>query len=485
MSHRIGVSIADHFGVSEEWFDKEGIFNANLDIDAPLFIDPFLLPESKHAEFSGCGFETYEEHFGKIHGLLRLSENVGDKAWKGALKQFQFSEAKGLSGTCLGYSKNSTKGNGFGKKLSARALVWAKQVVDLGVKDPEMFSSMSLFEDGIGPDRISDMVANITLPCIIQFNNRIYSEIEEEFGKKIPRQSFNLKSLVAELASNPYSNIPAPIILLPRDILKHLPIVDDALKLSDVALHNEQLRDRVNQHISEIFKIRTKKEKDFIRNRAMESSAAFQTLLDLLKIIEKEPYDTLKDPQGLLQWRSLAEKFSGVYKLEIKPDATKSRIAQIDEVCLQIIEQFRHLVENCRLSQSFYVDGAPRHERFAQLLFYAIAFSYCAANDLDISPEADAGAGPVDFKFSRGSDRVVVEIKLSTNGKVVEGYEKQLKAYMAAEKATIGHYVVINVGRMGTKWDRLRGIARKSKNFQRDRGLHLIDGTPRASASKL
>src|SRR5262249_30810866 len=94
-------------------------------------------------------------------------------------------------------------------------------------------------------------------------------------------------------------------------------------------------------------------------------------------------------------------------------------------------------------------------------------------------------AGPVDFKFSHGKDKIVVEIKLSTNGKVVSGYEKQLKSYMSAERTQRGRYVLIDVGKMGNKWDRLQAIAKQNPKFARERALHLIDGTLRESASKL
>ncbi|MEL7452708.1 MAG: hypothetical protein AAGJ50_04970, partial [Pseudomonadota bacterium] len=112
-----------------------GVLDPTLDVDARLFIDPFLLPHSKHKEFSDCAFTVYEEHFTEIYNLISLSEKIGDKAWKAALKKFQFSEARGMSGTCLGYSKNSTHGHAFGPKKAAQSLQWAKQVIDLGVKD--------------------------------------------------------------------------------------------------------------------------------------------------------------------------------------------------------------------------------------------------------------------------------------------------------------------------------------------------------------
>ena len=37
----------------------------------------------------------------------------------------------------------------------------------------------------------------------------------------------------------------------------------------------------------------------------------------------------------------------------------------------------------------------------AQLAFFGLRHAYCEANDLDISPEPDAGVGPMDFKISK------------------------------------------------------------------------------------
>lgn len=481
----VGITFADQFGVDEVWLKEQGVFNPTLDVDAPLFIDPFLLPDSKHKEFSECAFETYEAHFTQIYRLIAISEGEGDKAWQGALAKFRFSESRGMGGTCLGYSQRSDGGRGFGTTLSLRGLRWAKSVIQLGVKDPEMFSSMPLFEKGIGPDLISDMVASITIDCIIKFNHRILDKLEADTGKKLLRQNFRLNGRDASLLKNPHSNKGDPVILVADDVLKHLPLMDDPRELKFAAEQNSELRGRVNAHIGEIFKIRHKAEKENIKQRAMESAEKFQAFLDLLKIVEKQPYDLYKDPQGLLAWSHIANATVAVNALEIKDDPKLGRLERITRVVEAIIDQFTHLVEDNRLWRVFYVDDKPRHERFAQLLFFAIAVSYCEANDLDISPESDAGAGPVDFKFSDGSDRVLVEIKLSTNGKVVEGYNKQLKAYENAERSKQGYYVVIDVGQMGEKWTRLQRMALENSAFASHRKLRLIDGTPRASASKL
>jgi hypothetical protein len=114
-----------------------------------------------------------------------------------------------------------------------------------------------------------------------------------------------------------------------------------------------------------------------------------------------------------------------------------------------------------------------------------VAYSHCKANNLDLSPEADTGSGRIDFKFSRGRDRVLVELKLSRNPNVVHGYETQLEVYRAAEQTIRAYYVVIDVGGMGRKDERL--IA--ARNAARERGeplseLEFIDGFRQESASK-
>jgi hypothetical protein len=87
-----------------------------------------------------------------------------------------------------------------------------------------------------------------------------------------------------------------------------------------------------------------------------------------------------------------------------------------------------------------------RNEKASQRMFFAISDSYCKANNLALTPEADTGNGPVDFKISQGSNEVVlVEIKLSTNN-ILKGYQKQLEIYKNAERTNKAYYIVIDIG---------------------------------------
>jgi hypothetical protein len=79
----------------------------------------------------------------------------------------------------------------------------------------------------------------------------------------------------------------------------------------------------------------------------------------------------------------------------------------------------------------------------------------------------------------------LVEIKLSTNGKLLRGYTRQLEAYKAAEKTSRAVYLVIDVGSVGRKQDAL--LAKRNATIARgEPASHLafVDGTRQISASK-
>lgn len=129
----------------------------------------------------------------------------------------------------------------------------------------------------------------------------------------------------------------------------------------------------------------------------------------------------------------------------------------------------------------------PQKERAPQLIYYAMADCYCKANDVDISPEANMGGGPIDFKFSKGyKARVLVEMKRSS-GTVVHGYEKQLEIYKDASQTQYGIFVILNYGDASFN-QKLRKIT-KIKNDRLAKGeraseIVVIDAKRKESASK-
>jgi hypothetical protein len=143
------------------------------------------------------------------------------------------------------------------------------------------------------------------------------------------------------------------------------------------------------------------------------------------------------------------------------------------------------LIEDNGLNYLLWHNSKPRKERAAQKLFFGIADAYCKSNNVEISPETDSGGGPVDFKFSAGyAARILVEIKLST-GQVVHGFDKQLEVYEKASRPFASILLVIDVGKMGDKLERIMALRnRRTAHGKQSPEIEVVDATLKPSASK-
>lgn len=468
-------TLSQHFDLSPDIVDKAGVVDVVLNSDTLLFIDPLLLPESDHKEMSEGASDSYRERFEKIIKLLAASKKVDDVAWKAAKKLFKFSE---VSWTCLGYA-SGTSGSGFGKDLVSHTLETAAQIVDLGVDDPDLFMALALFEEGIGPDRISDMATNIILENLIEFNIRKIKEL----GLK--PSIIEVDKVKLELLVNPFTE--KPLLMVPTDIVRDLPIAADWSDIARVTKENEALRERVNGHLGEVWATMTKKQKGIMKERALKSKESFNEVLSMLREVDREPYNFKDDRNGEVRWTRVYDELSEQYPFDLsKYRGHKLNIDEVKEVVDQIITQFTDLVENKGLWKSLWTeDEEPCKEKAAQRLLFAVAYSYCRANDLDLTPEADAGNGPVDFKVSQGhSAKVVVEVKLS-KGTVVHGYEKQLEIYKKADDTDVGIFLIIDVGSIGRKLARIQTIQKQHmEEFGKASEIVVVDANVKESASK-
>ena len=261
-------TLAEWLGLSPEAFAKLGVLNPTVAIDTRLFIDPLLLSSSNHEEMSGDADTQYREHFERVITLLLASKERNDVAWRSARNLLTFHEIKG---TCLGYGAGTIQGSGFGSLLTERALEVGKQIADLGVRDPDLFQAMALFEDDIGPDRLSDMATTVIKKALAKFNKRILGEIG------LNGEVFDLGGIWGHFLRNPSQPKRTPVVLVPLDILRVLPIADDWDAIASAASENEALKFRVNQHIAQIFENKIDRDKRTLRAQALASRESFET----------------------------------------------------------------------------------------------------------------------------------------------------------------------------------------------------------------
>lgn len=468
------------FGIAASDMDRLGVFDPTLNIDSLLFPDPLLLEGSEHVEMREAK-PVFDKYFEQLMAIIHGIQEPNDRLWRAAFKLLSFPEVKS---TCLGYGANSISGSGSGPDMALRLLKTGRDILRLGIDDPDLFMAIGLFEEDFGPDLIGDMLTNVALGNIIQFNTRIISSLN------LPTQHFDIKlkngtSYSAELVRNPtVSGQSIPVFLVPKDILRALPIAVDWRGVQQVSEENEEFRQSLNTSVAELWSKKTLESKEQLRRWALSSRDAFGSLLDMLHGHDGKPYDFVGDPYGELIWRNLGDRIAGENPMRLVPPKKFDRESVVD-IVKKIISQFQFLIEKRDLWRDLYASGKPRFEKASQRMFFVIAHSYCEANGLELSPEAETGRGAVDFKVSKGmNSRVLVEIKLSTNTKLKQGLEKQLKVYQEAELPVECFYVVINVGKLAKKEAELETIRLKIQTeYGRAPEVIVIDGLPKKSAS--
>lgn len=470
------------YGLSEAQLDKLGVFNPTLNVDTLLFPDPLLLEDSSHPEMKAAR-GTFESYFDRVRRLVAGSKSNADAPAKAAKELLRFPEIKG---TCLGYGKDGIAGSGGGVDMADQLFKTASEIVDLGIDDPDLFLAMGIFEDNFGPDMIGDMFTNVVFSHIVEFNGRVCGALG------LTPRAFDIKlsggkRLAGKFVENTaYPGADIPVILLPKDVLRDLPVAVDWRGVQEASETNREFRRGLNKSVAHLWSKKTLESKDKLRAWALSAPEAFGDLLDMVHGHDGKPYDFAGDKLGELIWRSIGEEIASKYPFAIKKASVPSA-AELIRITEEIISKFCDLVEKRDLWRELYHDGKPRLEKSAQRVFYAVAVAYCAANGIDITPEADTGRGPVDFKFSTGFDRrVLVEIKLSTNSNLVKGFTKQLEVYNDAEAPIAGYYVVIDVGKLRSKKKKLDLAAANHKASGSGLStVRYVDGLPKVSASKV
>jgi hypothetical protein len=422
--------------VNEEqtWFDP------NLKWDTPLFVDPILVFKNDLEEFSDIN-EKIKSFFDIVFKEVALVKGKPVKEWKKALMLLSFKET---FETCLGYTNFGQSGSGIGPDFALKIFHSIVDFIDWGLEEfNEYLSPFELFGEGIGPDRISDMLSNIIKQDLIKYTQEICKRHKIPL-KKLPIRNISFDKTLGWshgkvfLPVNPINN--KPIILVPKDFLRSES--NEMRNFVDYLLHieNDDLRRQISSLITENIS------KENLRKVVSENKDFFKDLLkEYLEELKKErnPYDLRNDPSMLGEFKEILEKIKD--KLPKFDDLGKSKESLKNHV-ENIISQFKRFVES---KEGYYLlfndDGKPRGERACQTFFWGIADTMCRqGNGPDISPESKTGKGLIDFKFSEGyNNKILVEIKRASNSKLHSGLTNQLPAYLESEEVDLGYYLVI------------------------------------------
>lgn len=465
---------SSHFNIHPDLLADAGLVDPFLNVDTQLFIDPVLLAKSANDIIRTEAAGAFHTHFESFVRLLAISQTEGDAAWRGAQRLLNLREPPENG---LGYGGSGRSGSSRPDEVRDAIVRTAKEIVDLGSRDPDMIALMGFFEEKVGPDTISDFTTRV----IVQQLAKITDAFCRKHNIPMRKQAEDQESALPQYRKR--DGTESPIVLVPVDIVRDLPVANDWSDIEAAASANNRIRQHVNLFLAGIAKPTVAERKAALRRAATESAELFDLFLTSVKDFVAH-YDRNKDALGYYGLKSLLNSDKSSFKSEKKYDFSAG-IPAIITLVHDTIAMFKQHVENGNLWEELWIDGTPKRERAAQLIYFAIADCFCIANDIDISPEANMGGGPIDFKFSKGYHaRVLVEMKRS-QGTVRHGYEKQLEFYKEAARTFHGIFVVIDFGDLGEKLTQIQQIRNERLGAGEPASdIVVIDATRKASASK-
>ena len=191
-----------------------------IGMDIPIGIDPFLLYKSR------------DPFFCKIHEILLKAFNYGiqhvrKNKLNDARHLFKFPEVSEIG---FGYSKAGKEGSGVGKYLTEliiETLADSPALAERGIKHIE---EMQLVSVNIGPDRISDIAANLLKKFLIDYTQKQCEIWNIPLVSGVPVEHiFDPNNLTwydsyCDLPISPFNK--TPILLVPRRIVRAFPWIN-------------------------------------------------------------------------------------------------------------------------------------------------------------------------------------------------------------------------------------------------------------------
>jgi hypothetical protein len=213
-----GLNFTDYFRVESRVLAEYGAFNISLVSDLPLFIDPFLLFNSKKPQYQ------------ELHrSIIKYLEFLRDKSVAGGVTEgllrswYYFQEVKQ---NWLGFTVLGNDGHALGADF-ARSLDTNLGILfsDSGgnVVASRHLEKLSLIRGGVGRDSISDFTTNLIKQFLLEYTQAFTVEHiaqEDREERRIPRVWFNYEteSWVEETLTLPIANGDF-VLLTPEDML--------------------------------------------------------------------------------------------------------------------------------------------------------------------------------------------------------------------------------------------------------------------------
>lgn len=270
------------------------------------------------------------------------------------------------------------------------------------------------------------------------------------------------------------------VLLLPTEILHKLPVAKSWEEIDSVIVENNTIRAMMNNEVAEQWtQWAATDRKYYLREKIFKDSEKCKQVIEAYREEKLDAYNPEEQIDYFLAklWQRIEK--SGISWLS----RYKDREIDSKTASIEILSLFKNWVEYNRGWEVILSAGTQKREKIVQRVIHLSGIAYIQANNLSLSCEADEGRGPVDFKISRGQDITVIEVKLSSNGQYMHGYDTQVEEYAKAEQTDNMVYVLVDVGNPGKVKKVLDRYNRDIDEGKKVPEVIMIDSTSRESAS--
>ena len=399
------LQFSDFFEIDPQVLKEYGAFNISLLNDLPIFIDPFLLFYSKKAE--------YRAQHDRMIDYLRLLRDlsVSGKVNLTLLKTlYRFPE---VPQNWMGFCVDGNRGCGPGAKFAARLDENLRTVFrDFGsenITQSSHIEKLTLIEDRVGRDFISDFSTNLIKPYLLQYTQefaRRHLRDDQRAVVRVRRAEFD-RDAVAWIDRQYELPVIADeyVILTPIDMLtrqdawiNRRDMTDDFTGLVE-SLSDASLRAQINRHLFESI---PEEATETDRRKAQQAAfRQFPALIDYYIRYKEERGDSARMRTRRLLNEAETMFLSNISKLNALLDAAgfyRHDVRTADGVRQRLLI-LKKVVEEKGGNIAFLAEGKPLSRlsdlRVIRRLIWLSATGQPGNQRID---------GVVDFRFGRRAD---------------------------------------------------------------------------------
>ncbi|MBO7108081.1 MAG: hypothetical protein J6W73_07600 [Verrucomicrobia bacterium] len=221
------TKLGDLLGVSPEGLERCGVFNALVDRDSLVYMDPHALLVAKLPELQEA-LARFRRYASGLVRLLQVSTRSDDVFYSEVVNELALGDMN------IHFSHAISRGVcGLKPEMGASVTSTARKFIRAGITDTELFTLIFVLE-GIEMKRSGAMMAKVILPNLFSYTERVVKELNIQSGL------YRHQGKAYQVPFHPLDG--KPIILMPLELLSFKPVAYDWNESDMISAGNDVVR---------------------------------------------------------------------------------------------------------------------------------------------------------------------------------------------------------------------------------------------------